>query len=403
MSNMTETPLTAPFAIADGPQRHGAFARLAVTAPVHRIVLPTGELAWLITGYDEVRQVLHDPRLIKSEAALANVGRDLLPPEVFAAMVHHMLNSNPPDHARLRRLVTAAFTRRRVEQLAPRIQQIADELIDAMATATQVDLIDAFACPLPITVICELLGVPAERRLEFHRWSSIVVTGMLAGPDVFISASTAIVGYLRELIEAKRITPADDLLSALVAVRDGEDRLTEDELTSMAFLLLVAGHETTVNLIGNGVHALLTHPTQLALLRAQPDLLPAAVEELLRFGSPVQVATSRITAEPVEIGGVAIPAGEIVVPSLLSANLNPACTARPDVLDITRTDNTHLAFGHGIHHCLGAPLGRLEGRIALGTLLARFPRLRLAVPVQQLTWRPGMLMNGLTALPVALH
>jgi cytochrome P450 len=403
MTNMTEAPLTVPFAITDGPQRHGAFAQLAVAAPIHRVELPTGELAWLVTGYDEVRQVLQDPRLIKSEAALANVGRDVLPPEVFEAMVHHMLNSNPPDHARLRRLVTAAFTRRRVEQLAPRVQQITDDLLDAMASAAQVDLIDAFACPLPITVICELLGVPAERRTEFHHWSSVVVTGMLAGPEAFIAASTAIVSYLRELIEAKRTTPADDLLSALVAVRDGEDRLTEDELTSMAFLLLVAGHETTVNLIGNGVHALLAHPTQLALLRAQPDLLPAAVEELLRFDSPVQVATSRITAEPVEIAGVTIPAGEIVVPSLFSANRDPACTARPNVLDITRTYNPHLSFGHGIHRCLGAPLGRLEGRIALGALLARFPRLRLAVPVQQLTWRPGMLMNGLTALPVALH
>jgi cytochrome P450 len=403
MTNMTETLLTAPFTITNGRQRHGAFAQLAVAAPVHRFVLPTGELAWLITGYDEVRQVLHDPRLIKSDAALANISRDLLPPEVFAAMVHHMLNSNQPDHGRLRRLVTAAFTRRRVEQLAPRIQQITDELLDAMATATRVDLIDAFACPLPVTVICELLGVPAERRTEFHHWSSIVVTGMLAGPDSLVAASTAIVSYLRELIETKRTTPADDLLSALVAVRDGEDRLTEDELISMAFLLLVAGHETTLNLIGNGVHALLTHPVQLALLRAQPDLLPAAVEELLRFDSPVQVATFRVTAEPVEIGGVTIPAGEIVVPSLLAANLDPACTARPDALDITRTDNPHLAFGHGIHHCLGAPLGRLEGRIALGTLLARFPRLRLAVPAQQLTWRPGVLMNGLTALPVALH
>ncbi|MDQ4104823.1 MAG: cytochrome P450 [Actinomycetota bacterium] len=171
----------------------------------------------------------------------------------------------------------------------------------------------------------------------------------------------------------------------------------------MANLLLVAGHETTVNLIGNGVLTLLNHPEQLALLRAEPDLLPAAVEELLRFEGPLQVATFRWTAEPVEIGGVTIPAGEIVIPGLLAANRNPACTAQPDTLDIARTDNPHLAFGHGIHHCLGAPLARLEGRIALGTLLARFPRLRLAVPAEQLTWRPGVLMNGLSALPVAMH
>ncbi|MGH3801663.1 MAG: cytochrome P450 family protein, partial [Pseudonocardiaceae bacterium] len=329
--------------------------------------------------------------------------RDMLPPEVFKAMSYHMLNSNPPDHTRLRRLVTAAFTRRRVEQLAPRIQQITDELLDAMATAAQVDLVDAFAYPLPLTVICELLGVPTDRRAEFREWSSTVVNGVLAGTDNYIAGCTAIVRYLRELVEAKRAATAEDLLSALVAVRDGEDRLTEDELISMAFLLLVAGHETTVNLIANGVLALLTHPEQLALLRTQPDRLAAAVEELLRFDGALQLATFRRTAEPVNIGGVTIPAGEIVMPALLAANRDPACAAHPDVLDITRTDNPHLAFGHGIHHCLGAPLARLEGRIALGSLLARFPRLRLAVPAEQLTWKPSVLINGLTLLPVAMH
>ncbi len=402
MTAMTETLLTtAPFAVTDGPQRHARYAELAVTAPVHRIVLPTDEPVWLITDYDEARRAQHDPRVIKIDGT--QVGRDLLPPEVFAAMSQHMLNTNPPDHTRLRRLVTAAFTRRRVEQLAPRIQDITDELLDAMATAAQVDLIDAFAYPLPLTVICELLGVPADHRAEFRDWSSVVVTGVLAGTDIYVAASIAMVGYLRDLVDAKRAAPADDLLSALVAVRDGEDRLTEDELTSMVFLLLVAGHETTVNLIGNGVLALLTHPEQLALLRAEPDRLPAAIEELLRFDGPLQVATFRRTAEPVDIGGITVPAGEIVMPGLLAANRDPACTAQPDALDITRTDNPHLAFGHGIHHCLGAPLARLEGRIALGTLLARFPRLRLAVPAEQLTWKPSVLMNGLTALPVAMH
>jgi cytochrome P450 len=188
-----------------------------------------------------------------------------------------------------------------------------------------------------------------------------------------------------------------------VAARDGQDRLSEDELTSMATLLLIAGHETTVNLIGNGLLALLTHPDQVAQLRAQPDLLGTAVEELLRFDGPLQVATFRLSIEPIAIGGVTIAPGEIVVAGLLAANQDQACTEQPDALDITRTDNPHVAFGHGIHHCLGAPLARLEGRIALGTVLARFPRLRLAVPADQLTKRPGVLMNGLTALPVLLH
>lgn len=402
MTDMTQTPVVTAFDITDGSGRHARYAQLAAAGPVHRITLPTGELAWLITGYAEVRQALHDPRLVKSDLALANSGRDLLPPEVFAAVASHMLNRNPPDHTRLRRLVTTAFTRRRVEQLAPRIQQITDDLLDGMAGATQVDLIASFALPLPITVICELLGVPADRRAEVHDWSTTFVTGVLAGPDVLVAAVTAMVSYLRELVDTKRTDGADDLLSALVAARYGQDRLSEDELISMVFLLLVAGHETTVSLIGNAVHALLTHPEQLTLLRAQPHRLPDAIDEMLRFDPPGQVATFRWSAEAVDIGGVIIPAGEIVLAGLLAANRDSACTAKPDELDITRTDNPHLAFGHGIHHCLGAPLARLEGRIALGTLLARFPGLRLAVPAQQLTWRQGVIMNGLAALPVAM-
>ena len=272
-----------------------------------------------------------------------------------------------------------------------------------MVTNGQLDLIDSFALPLPITVICELLGVPTGRRTEFHDWTSIVLTGVLAGPDKLVAACTAMVSYLRELVEAKRAVPTDDLVSALVAARDGEDRLSENELTSMVFLILVAGHETTVHLIGSGVLALLTHPEQLALLRIEPHRLPDAVEELLRFNGPLQVATFRLTTEPVDVGEVTIPTGEIVLVGLLAANRDSACFTGAGALDITRTDNPHLAFGHGLHHCLGAPLARLEARIALGTLLARFPGLQLAVPAQQLTWRPGVLLNGLDTLPVNLR
>ncbi|MGQ0775436.1 MAG: cytochrome P450 family protein [Pseudonocardiales bacterium] len=394
--------LAALFTGTDGPRRHAAYAELAATGPVHHVLLPTGGPAWLITGYDEVRAVLHDPRLIKSDPTRTALAGDRLSPEMFAAISHHMLNRDPPDHTRLRRLVTAAFTRRRIDELAPRIQQITDELLDALADVAQADLIASFAYPLPITVICELLGIPVQRRTEFQTWSATLVTGTMADRGEFTAAATTMASYLRELIATKRADPADDLLSALVAVREGADRLRADELTSMVFLLLVAGHETTVNLIGNGVLALLTHPEQLALLRAQPHRLPAAVEELLRFDGPVQMATFRVTSEPVEIGGVTIPAGQIVIAGLLAANRDPAHLPDPDKLDLTREDTSHLAFGHGIHHCLGAPLARLEGRIALGTLLAHFPQLRLAVPPEQLIWRPGLLMNGLTALPVAL-
>jgi cytochrome P450 len=400
---MTETVALLPFTSTDGSQRRARYAQLAAAGPVHCIVLPTGEPAWLITGYHEVRRALSDSRLIKSDMALANFGRDVVPPNVFAAMTSHMLNRNPPDHTRLRRLVSTVFTRRRIEQLVPRIQLITDELLDRIGTAAQTDLINSFALPLPITVVCELLGVPESHRTQFHDWTTTFVTGMLAGPTAIAAAATAMLSYLQELVHAKRTASADDLLSALVAARDGEDGLSEDELTSMATLLLIAGHETTVNLIGNGLLALLSHPDQLARLRAQPDLLGTAVEELLRFDGPLQVATFRLSIEPLDIGGVTIPAGEIVIAGLLAANQDQACTDQPDALDITRTDNPHLAFGHGIHHCLGAPLARLEGRIALGTVLARFPRLRLAVPAEQLTRRPGVLMNGLIALPVLLH
>jgi cytochrome P450 len=403
MTTVDSLNVKDPFTATGAGERQAAYAALAAAGPVHRITLPTGASAWLITGYDEVRQALYDPRVVKRAQTLANIGRGLVPPEMFAAMTSHMLNRNAPDHTRLRRLVAAAFTRRRVERLAPRIQQITNELLDAMADAAQVDLLDSFAYPLPIMVICDLLGVPAQRRTEFHSWSSIMVTGVLAGPDVFVAASTAMLRFLRELIESKRVDPTDDLLSALVAVHDGADQLSEDELTSMALLLLVAGHETTVNLIGNGALSLLTHPKQLALLHIQPERLLAAIEELLRFDSPLQAATLRVSTEPIDIGEVTIPAGELILPGLLAANRGAACVAQPEALDITRTNNPHLAFGHGIHHCLGAPLARLEGRIALGSLLARFPSLRLAVPPEELTWRPSVLMHGLDALPVVLE
>ncbi|HJT04361.1 MAG TPA: cytochrome P450 [Pseudonocardiaceae bacterium] len=403
MTTVVSRDAEDPFTATGAGERHAAYAALAAAGPVHRITLPTGDPAWLVTGYDEARQALHDRRLAKSERVLTTIGRGVVPPELLSAVTNHMLNNNPPDHTRLRRLVAAAFTRRRVEELAPRIQQITDELLDAMAGAAQVDLLESFAYPLPITVICELLGVPAQRRSEFHQWSSVVVTGVLAGRELFIAASVAMVGFLRELVATKRAAPADDLLSALVTVRDGADRLSENELTSMVLLLLIAGHETTVNLIGNGVLALLTHPAQLALLQAQPERLGTAIEELLRFDGPLQVATLRVATEPIKLGGTTITAGEIVAVGLLAANRGADCVAGADVLDITRAENPHLAFGHGVHHCLGAPLARLEGRIALGSLLTRFPRLRLAVPPEKLTWRPSVLMHSLTALPLILQ
>jgi cytochrome P450 len=406
MTTLTETP-AALFGPADAGARHAAYAALAATGPVHRITLPNGMPAWLVTGYDAVRATLTDPRLIKNPGPTPLEG--LLPPAVNAAMNSDLLHNDPPDHTRLRRLVSGAFTRRRVDALAPRIQQIADGLLDdltgALAEHGEADLIAAFAYPLPITVIGELLGVPAHDQAGFRRWSTTVAGGAAADRQAWVDAATALIGFVRELVAAKRARPADDLMSALVAARDGADRLTEDELTSMVFLLLVAGHETTVNLIGNGMYTLLTHPDRHALLLAEPERLPATIEELLRFDGPVQVATFRWTSVPVQIGDTVIPAGEVVIPGLLAANRDPAAVADPDVFDPTReaSASVHLAFGHGVHHCLGAALARLEGRVALGSLLARLPDLRLAVPVAELRWRPSVLMHGLACLPVAVN
>jgi cytochrome P450 len=404
MTALTETP-AALFGPAPPGARHRACAALTAAGPVHRVTLPNGTPAWLVTGYDAVRAALTDPRLVKNPSRTP--GGDLLPPEIHAAMNSDLLHRDPPDHTRLRRLVSGAFTRRRVDALAPRIQQIADglldDLTDALAERGAADLISAYAYPLPITVIGELLGVPARDAAGFRDWSTTLVGGAAVGRERWVAAATALVGLVRELVAAKRAHPADDLLSALVAARDGTDRLTEDELTSMVFLLLVAGHETTVNLIGNGAYTLLTHPDRLAVLLAEPERLPATIEELLRFDGPVHVATFRWTSTPVSIGGTVIPAGELVVPGLLAANRDPARVADPDAFDPTREEVAHLAFGHGVHHCLGASLARLEGRIALGSLFARVPDLSLVVPAADLRLRAGVLMHGLAALPVAVN
>ncbi|GIM97114.1 cytochrome P450 family protein [Paractinoplanes toevensis] len=375
---------------------HSFYARWRQSGPVRPVVLPGGAGGWLVTGYDDARQALTDPRLSK-EIQPSQVN-DPIPADIRKAISHHMLAADPPDHTRLRRLVTAAFTARRIEALRPRIEQITDDLLDAMAGREQVDLIDALAFPLPIQVICELLGIPSEDRDSFRSWSNTLVGGQ-ALRNRLPAAMAALVSYVRALIAERRQHPGDDLLSDLIAVRDQADQLSEDELSSMVFLLLIAGHETTVNLIGNGSYLLLSDRERWERLRADPARLPAAVEEFLRYESPVETATFRITTEDVEIGGAVVPAGEIVVISLLSANRDG--NRFPDAADLRldRPQNPHLAFGHGIHYCLGAPLARLEAQIAFGRLLVRFPGLRLATD-EEPGWRPGLLMRGLQRLPV---
>jgi cytochrome P450 len=377
--------------------------RLRARRPVSKVIMPGGMPAWLITGYAETRAALADPRLCKSPP-----GWRPDPGSVFAFLDAHMLNSDPPDHGRLRRLVSKAFTPRRVEQLRPRITAIAGTFLDAMPARGEVDLLASFAFPLPITVICELMGVPAADRDDFRVWSASIVSSTVP-PEVFGVHATAMVRYFRDLLAAKRREPADDLLSALIAAREqGEgaaagDRLTENELVSMAFLLLVAGHETTVNLIGSGMLDLLLNPSELDRLRVDPTRVGGAVEELLRRASPVNVATPRFATEVIELGGAAIGPGEVVLVALSGANHDPARYPDPHRLDIGRDTSGHMAFGHGIHYCLGAPLARLEAEIAFGALLGRFASIRLAVPAGSLRWRPSALIHGLEALPVRLE
>ncbi|MGK5555698.1 cytochrome P450 family protein [Actinomadura kijaniata] len=398
-------PVTSPFVEAAPDARHAAFAELAAAGPVRRVTLFTGVPVWLITGYAEAREALAHPDVIKGSGG-DGPHRDAVPADLAAAMDQHLLGADPPDHTRLRRLVSSAFTRRRVDGLEPGIRRVVDGLLDDVAAAGEngapVDLLTAFGLPLPLTVISELLGVPEDRRRDFQEWTTVAINGSVHPAETFVAAATSLIGYIRELVERKRTDPADDLISGLVAARADGDRLSEDELTSMVFLLLVAGYETTTHLICGGLHALLTHPDQLDLLRDDPERWPAAVEELLRFNGPAQVSIPYRTAAPVRIGDVTIPAGEVVLPALLAANRDPRQFPDPERLDITRSSTSHLAFGHGIHHCLGAPLARLEARIALGALVDRFPKLRLAVPPEELTVQASMLINGLTALPVTV-
>ncbi len=351
-----------------------------------------------MSRYADVRQALADPRLAldKRHALPGNYRGFALP----AALDANLANMDPPDHTRIRRLVVRAFTPRRVEQLREPVQRTADDLLDAIAPRGRADLIADYAAPLPITVICDLLGVAPEDRRDFRAWTDELITPDRARPEAAKAAVVAMVEFFAALIGRKRAEPADDLLSALVAVRDDEDRLTEDELTSLAFLILLAAYENTVHLIGNAVLALLDHPEQLAALRAEPARIGAAIEEFARYDGPAPLAIRRFPVEDLTIGGVTVPAGETVLLSLASANRDEQQFTDPDTLDLTRRENGHLALGHGIHYCLGAPLARLETEIALATLLRRFPDLALDIPRDELRHRPSLRARGLLALLV---
>jgi cytochrome P450 len=374
----------------------GFFARMRESRPVAPVRMPGYGRAWIVTRYADVRTVLTDPRLAKDVHRWPGGGRSR--PSEATGVYAHMLHADPPDHTRLRRLVQKAFTPRRAA-LRPRAEEIAAGLLDEMAAASGdvTELLGAYARPLPIAVLCELLAIPEADRA----WIGVTVAAYddHAQQD---RLERELAAYFAELIAARRSEPGDDLVSALACDSSAADGLTDNELISTVFLLVMAGFDTTVNLIASGTLALLTHPGEKTRLRQDPSQLPAAVEELLRFTNPVNHANDRFTTEDVPVGDVVIPAGEWVLPAISSANRDPAQFPDPDRLDLGRDTSGHVAFGHGIHHCLGAPLARMEAEVALGALLARFPRISLAVPPEKLRWRPVSLMNGLESLPVCL-
>lgn len=371
--------------------------------PICRIRLPNTVEGWLVVDHALARDLLRDPRLRKDArttagAAARSGGHHRTGvTTVNAGLTNHMLNSDPPKHTRLRRMITHAFTPAQVEALRPRISQIADELLDDLdRQGGDVDLISEYAFPLPITVICELLGIPAADRDRFKQWSNIVIDVAVADPDEMRWASNSLETYLHALVDSRKREPHDDLLSGMISA---DDALSDEELVSMAFLVLVAGHETTVNLIGNATLAVLSGHT--SHRNAERDTT-AVVEETLRYHSPVDIATLRYTAEPIHVAGTDIGEGDLILVALAAANRDPRVFHRPDEFDITRDCRGHLAFGSGIHHCVGATLARLEGQIALRKLIRRYPHVSLA-PGFTPSWRRSVLIRGLNALPVNLH
>ncbi|MEU2061260.1 cytochrome P450 [Streptomyces sp. NPDC013455] len=387
---------------------HAVYARLRDEAPVCPMRPPHGNETYLITRYEDARAALADPRLSKDMYGAMDAYRRIFG-DSSIALDDNMLNSDAPKHTRLRRLINSAFTPKRVQALRPRIEEIVENLLDDCPTRERVDLLPAFAFPLPIIVICDLLGVPAADRSRMQRLSTTVAqTGF--GEEAKRAQQEAEEGlhaFFTELIAAKRTRPGDDLISALIAARDNDGGLTENELVSTAFLLMFAGHKTTAYLIGNAVHHLLSRPAQLRAVREDPELIRAAVEELVRYDGSVESATFRYATEDVEYSGTLIPKGALVQIALSSANRDPRKFDAPDRLDVKRPGNAqdaHLGFGHGSHYCLGAPLARLETQLALTRLFERFPRMTPADPAGGPRWLevPFPAFRGLAELPVVL-
>jgi len=387
---------------------HELYRQMRENDPAYKVVDGMGQTVWFFTKYDDSVSILRDKRSIKNP-------RKSLPPDVlkarfgvdiedgvdtdspWAVINQHMLNQDPPDHTRLRGIVHKAFTPKRVRDLQPRIEQIADELLDAMDGNSEGDLIEDYALPLPITVIAEMLGIPVEDRDKFRQWTNVILSGDMSSMTMIME----FVQYMNNMIDIRERDDTGDILSALVRARDEGNTLSRTELLSMIFLLLVAGHETTVNLIGNGTLDLLRHPDQFEELRDNPELTKNAIEEMLRYNGPVDATLNRWAGEDMEWrDGRVIKAGDVLIPLLLAADRDPDQFDNPDVFDITREHNPHIAFGHGIHFCLGAPLARMEGTIAISKLMERFPKMSLNIDPAKVQRGQSIVLHTLTTLPM---
>ncbi|MDQ0934493.1 cytochrome P450 [Streptomyces turgidiscabies] len=391
-------PLDFPFTFPSGTAEPEELALLRRESPVARVSLATGDEAWLVTRHSDVQLVLNDERFSRAAAEAPDaprMGASNPGPDV-------MLGMDGPDHARLRRLAVKHFTTHRVERLRPWTQRLADSLLDDLVQGEPPgDLVPGLALPLPLMLVLELLGVPRQDSPQLCAWTDTAFSMTRHSQGEINAARGHLEGYVTDMIGVRRERPGDDLLSALVAERDEGGRLTEKELIGFAFLLITAGYLSTANAISSGILTLLLHPAELDRLRARPELVPAAVEELLRYNpSAISGALPRVALEDVDLGGVTVRAGEAVVPAIGSANHDASVFHAPERVDVAREANPHLAFGYGVHRCLGAQMARMELQVAVATLLRRLPTIRLAVPEHELRWKDHPVSRGLLSLPV---
>lgn len=397
MTNANESLKNVLFTKEFTHNPYPVYEKLRQSDPILNLQFPDGRFGWLISNYEQAVEALKDVRFSKDVAKA--MGQEQT--SVFST---NMLFSDPPDHKRLRGLVQKGFTPQRIGDMRGHIQEIADNLLDAVSSKDTINLIDEYAFKLPIIVISEILGVPTEDQDKFRVWSnSIIGASNQEMNEQVVQHMNEFIAYLKDWFVKVREQPGDDMISQLVIAENQGDRLSEQELYGVVTLMIIAGHETTVNLIGNGVLALLEHPEQRRLLQEQPELIHSAIEEMLRYNGPVEFSTSRWAAEDMDFHGVHMKKGDLVVIALNSANRDASQFENPDIFDITREKSQHLSFGKGIHLCLGAPLARLEGEIAINTLLRRYPHFELQRDIDELEWRPGMIVRGVKEIPISLH